>query len=358
MGQTFKGSILLLLFLLSLLGVAINTVDEQDQFTSQLSYLDYGPFPIEELIDDVDPEPAIDPAILEYCGDPYQVTCSRRFPSYDPSGHVRPAMRGEVNALRHMQRIIRENPSWSSDRVQAELAQAIFTPQRRERTFQVYRWARNQIIDWIEEQTPHVFSSSEAEILKNRVESLSLELPPPLEVYSDALDLITKNAVYYERTPSGKLRIRVGGAYLLNSTSWYNIVYTLAHEIAHAIDPCELNHIRSIPESYHGLIECFIEVGWVEEERSRCGPFEQTSEVFADWLASKILTRAMRQWSSEYSAEETVSAVINSTRDLCEQSLEESSLNLSYHQSPDVRIRSILGGSPELQTFLGCPQVS
>jgi hypothetical protein len=306
--------------------------------------------PPEELI-------PIDPLLLAYCEAPYQTTCSTPWPSVDPSGFVRPSHRGEINALRQMRTLIRENPDWSSDAIQDQLAREIFTEQRRDRTFQVFQGVRRKLLLYIEDLTPEVFTRAEANALIERVSSVELELPPPIAVYSDALDLITKNAVYYERTPSGKLRLRIGGAFLLNSTSWFNIAFTLAHELAHAIDPCELTQAGILPSAYNSLTQCFVEAGWVAPDRNHCNQFEQISEVFADWMATQISASALKGWTIEYSPSERAQAAINSTRDLCEQSLEGESLNLSYHQHPQMRIESLFFLNPQLSAQVGCPPI-
>src|SRR5690606_28292980 len=103
-----------------------------------------------------------------------------------------------------------------------------------------------------------------------RISQIILELPPPASIYSDAADLITKNTVYYERTAQNVLRLRMGGAYLLNTTSWFNLIYTFSHELAHAIDPCEVKQAGMHLNSYDQLIACFISAGWVEKNRSQC----------------------------------------------------------------------------------------
>ncbi len=301
-----------------------------------------------------EPQPQLSEVVLAYCQNPYQTTCNQRWPSVDPSGQVRPDVSGEVRALRMMRTMVQENPNWTADQVQENLAIMIYTDQRRERALKVFNWAKAQILQWVAEKSD-VFNDIERQALVERIQAVTLSMPPPAREYAEAVDLITKNAVYYERTSAGELRLRVGGAYLMSTTSWYNMVFTFAHEIAHAIDPCEMKSFGLVPRSYNSLIQCFVDTDWIEEERRNCGSLEQVSEVFADWVASEIFSRALSQWSVDYTPEEKISAAINSTRDLCEQSVEGHTLNLSYHQGPKTRIGKILGQRPELQTILSCP---
>lgn len=311
---------------------------------------------IPEKITEDNSAPVVPELVLAYCQDPYQSTCDQRWPSVDPSGQVRPDVSGEVRALRLMRKMVQKNPDWTADQVQENLAIMIYTDQRRERAFKVFEWAKSQILQWIAEKSD-VFNKIERQALIERIQSVTLNMPPPASEYAEAVDLITKNAVYYERTSTGELRLRVGGAYLMSTTSWYNMVFTFAHEIAHSIDPCEMKNFGLVPRSYQPLIQCFVERDWVEEDRRNCGSLEQVSEVFADWVASEIFSRALSQWSVDYSPEEKIKAAINSTRDLCEQSIEGQSLNLSYHQDPQTRIGQILGLRPQIQTILGCPDL-
>lgn len=307
-----------------------------------------------ELETPVDPSPQEEIHLASpYCENPYQVTCASSWPSIDPSGRVYPEVRGEVRALRLMRQVIHEQPELTSDQVQDELASRIYTETRRNRALQVFNWVKSRLKQWIHQQP---FEPYEREALTFRVDRVVLELPPPARVYGSAVDLVTKNAVYYERTAEGILRLRVGGAYLMNTTSWYNIAYTFAHELAHAIDPCELEIAQLKPKSYQNLTQCFVDRGWVEANKIECGGIEQISEAFADWLATEIFQFALSEWTTEYSDQEKLSAIINATRDLCEQSLEGTALIYNYHRPPEVRIGEIFALHPKLRDQLNCKQ--
>lgn len=290
-----------------------------------------------------------------YCNNAHTATCKGAWPSRDPTGIVRADVTGEVRALRYMRNLIRENPSWTSEQVQERLAEIIYSEKRRQRVQEGFLWVITAFKKFINEQPESAFSLEEKQAIVERLSRLTLELPPPASVYADAADLITKNTVYYERTPSDELRLRMGGAYLLSTTSWYNIVFTFSHEIAHAIDPCEAKQAGIFPAAYQGLVDCFVEGGWVSAERSSCGPDEQISEVFADWVAAELVGRAIAENSHNYSAEQKTKAAINATRDLCEQAPAADLISLKFHQSPEFRVGTIMGENPMVREALSCP---
>lgn len=302
-------------------------------------------------------QPAAPPKLdlsREYCAKPHATTCGAGWPSYDPTGKVKSDVAGEINALRSMRNIIRENPTWTSEQVQTVLMKAIYTDKRRNRALEAFHWVKKSMIAFIREQPASVFSEGEKKSLVDRISLIQLELPPPASVYSDAMDIVTKNTVYYERTSNGQLRLRMGGAYLLNTTSWYNMVFTLGHELAHAIDPCESKVAGIYPRAYEGVVGCFMEVGWVERGRNTCGDDDQTAEVFADWMAAELTGRGMTVVGKDYSSDDMARAAINATRDLCEQTAAGDSLDFSVHQQPEVRIGSIMGINPTVRRALHC----
>jgi hypothetical protein len=103
--------------------------------------------------------------------------------------------------------------------------------------------------------------------------------------------------VYYERFADGRMRLRVGGAYLLSAKSWFNLVFTLAHELGHAIDPCELRVARLPLPAYDRLGACLLADGLVasRETRAECGQDDQLSEAFSDWLAVQVTADVLKR---------------------------------------------------------------
>lgn len=293
----------------------------------------------------------------KYCENPHGITCSSPWPSIDPTGRVLPDVTGEVLALRQLRRIIRSHPDWSTVQVDEDLAQKLYTPERIEAVEKVFDAVLKEISNFLLTRSPSVLSSQEKQALIDQVKRIKLETPPPAEVYSDAPDLFTKNTVYYERTSGGVLRLRIGGAYLLSASSLYNLMFTLAHEVAHSIDPCEASYAKVSPKIYEPLMGCFVRMGWVKREDVHCRKGEQVSEVFADWLATEVTIRVLEARSLNYSSEQKTKSVINFARDLCEQSTSPDRLHIYSHRAPQVRIGSIIGQSPFVRKVVGCERV-
>jgi hypothetical protein len=298
-----------------------------------------------------------DPASLSanVCTDIYQVVCQKKGVTHDPTGFVRPDIEGEREAIQIYRQIIHENPDWSSEQVDEELANRIFEPKRRSRIESAFKWVRQTLKAIIDRQPLTVFSISEKRIIKNRIKHTQLQLPIPASLYSDEPDLLKKNEVYYERLAGGNIRLRVGGAYVLIARSWFNLIFTLAHELAHAIDPCELQSAGHVtPAAYQRLSRCFIQTGLISEKSfSDCRKSDRLSETFADWIASQVSLEALKIFSTEFHPTQVISAVRNSVRDLCEQEEEGDDLDTEIHPPPKMRINQIFG--PAIGSFLGCP---
>lgn len=288
------------------------------------------------------------------CEGSYNFICQGDLPKNDPTGHVGLGFHGEIKALRTLRNIVRSHPDWTSEKIEEELVSEIYTQERRQKTLEVFTLVRSTLHAFIEKLPSHTLSNDEKIHLRSRLDRVELQLPPPASMYADAADLFTKNEVYYQRTGDGNIRLRVGGAYLLNASSLYNAAFTFAHELAHSIDPCELEIANLKPAIYQPLIQCFVEAGWVEADRSVCGPKEQVSEAFSDWVATQVVADILKQQSSGYSRKQKLISAVNAVRDLCEQSSGIDRLVLSHHQSPEIRINSIFSTHPQVASFLDC----
>ncbi len=290
------------------------------------------------------------------CADLHHVICSKIGETRDPTGVVRRDLDGELKALRIYEEIIRENPSWSSDQVDEALVQRIYTPQRVQRVRSAFEWVRASALKFIESQAEATFSPHEKKELKNRIRHLELQLPLPASLYSDEPDLFTKTGVFYERTLAGQTRIRVGGAYLFTATSWFNLLFTLAHEISHSIDPCELRAQEVSIPAYDRVTRCFVRTGLVAVRANphECSDNDQTAETFADWLGVQLMSDAFQKYSTEFDARQLRHAITNSVRDLCESDEAFFEEDLSLHPSPKIRIDRIFGQNPKVREILGC----
>lgn len=292
--------------------------------------------------------------LIDYCQSPYKVTCATAWQTRDPTGSVASDLNGEVRAFRFMRQIIRQSPDKTSAEIEEELAQKIYTPKRKKRLEDAFVWAKQAVFDILNNQSSEVLSTSEKEMLLARVHEVQLDLPPPATNYADAADLLTKNEIYYERTSSGITRVRVGGAYLINTSSFYNLAFTFAHEISHSIDPCEMARLGPLPNAYQKVLNCFVDQKWTLSNTLQCARSDEISEVFADWVAAQVIARAIEQNSANYTDDEKVLSAINSVRDLCEQPVVGAKPSYHNHKVPRMRIDKVLGSNPELRETLNC----
>src|SRR5690606_30559841 len=144
-----------------------------------------------------------------YCENPHGTTCSMSWPSTDPTGRVLSDAAGEVLALRQLRDLIHDHPDWTTSQIEEELARKLYTPARRKRLQKAFDWVIFHLSEYVSERPGSIFDEEEKKSLLERLKRIQLEIPPPAGVYADAPDLLTKNAVYYERTPQGVLRLRV-----------------------------------------------------------------------------------------------------------------------------------------------------
>lgn len=286
----------------------------------------------------------------------YQSVCQGKEIVLDPTGSVQSDIKGEVEALRLYEKIIHEHPTWNNEQVDEELVTRIYTPKRKKILLDTYEWIRKRMVKFIEKQSSNSISEEAKKELIRRINNIKLELPPPASIYSNEPDLFTKNDVYYENFTGERRVIRVGGAYLLTAKSWFNRVFTLAHEMSHAIDPCELQMAQIQVSGYQKLLDCFqndkgIQFGNLS---SGCSKNNFVGELFSDWLATRMTVQALEMYASKFrNKEDLINSVINSVKDLCGQ---ESLLtgDSETHPDPKVRVEKIFGVNPDLRNLLGC----
>ncbi|MEW6057702.1 MAG: hypothetical protein AB1540_13915 [Bdellovibrionota bacterium] len=274
----------------------------------------------------------------------------------DPTGNVRRDEEGEVEVLRIYENIIRSNKKLSSQQIDELLVKQVYTPERTRKLRDLFEKAKAGLVHFIDSQPFQALSEYEKQILRARVEKVRLELPPPASVYSDERDLFTRNEVYYERTSDGVVRIRIGGALLFTIESKFNLAFTLAHELAHAIDPCELISDKIDILSYQDLASCF--GAPLETLVTECSPKGKLSEIFADWAATHVVAEILAEAAPRFTLTQVRSAVFNTVRDLCRDDydeLRESNSGLSSsHPNVSFRVNRIFAQHPGIRKLLGC----
>lgn len=297
-----------------------------------------------------------DPTEPLICTSTYKAVCQKRGVTRDPTGSVIPDVNGEILVLRTYEEIIRAHPDWTVEQVDAELGVQVYTERRRDRLLSAYNWVKRAVGEFIDRQPESTFTHAEKKQLRGLLRQVELQLPPPVSLYADEPDLITRNDVFYERLADGSTRLRVGGAYVVTAKSWFNAVFTLAHEIGHVIDPCEIRSRGFAFPAYDRLSACFLSQGTVasRKNRSECGLHDQLSETFADWIAVQISAEALAYRATPYTTAERTAAAINSVRDLCDHEEDPGEADTDYHPSPEIRIDRIFGRNLRIREFLSC----
>jgi|GEM_PF-6468501 len=113
-----------------------------------------------------------------------------------------------------------------------------------------------------------------------KINSVQLEAPVSESTLATDPGLAARDDISYVRLVSGELKIRVGGGYVRHGGSLDAHRFALAHELAHAIDPCDL--------AWKGFAAC-----WKGVTGGRCESDGPPNERFADWLAARILARRL-----------------------------------------------------------------
>ena len=289
--------------------------------------------------------------VAKRCSRLFQEFC-RKSPDFgidvftDPTGEVWLDSESET-AVREA---AKHGPNWIS---------SVFSPSRRARISEVERWVKREMIAWVQSQPERLFRGRDKHELLWRIRATSLDFPDPVRGYPDDPELLLHSQAQYERLGSqarGVRRLRFGGAYVLGTTSRFNLAFTIAHELAHAIDPCELRSTGWAIPAFDRLAACFTSEGLVATPKSlvECRRNDQLSETFADWVAVKMASRALNKWGAEYPEPQRWASVGNSIRDLCEEDEDLPGI-VESHPDPRIRIERVLCTDTEILKYLGCP---
>ncbi|MBX9766716.1 MAG: hypothetical protein K2X47_05545 [Bdellovibrionales bacterium] len=290
------------------------------------------------------------------CRDFYQTVCefeSRK----DPTGRVPQRYEGEVKVLRRFERLNRDYPEMSRDQIDEILVREIYTPERLELLRGLEQVIKTSVKKFVSLRLPG--SPQQKYKLNDILGKVRLELPPPASVYSDEKSLLTSDESFYYRSKIGGQKIRMGGALVDSVSSRYNLVFTLAHEMAHSISPCELKAFHLGLAPVQEFLTCTGQASPLV-----CREGSTLSEVFSDWVATQILVALIQKdlKQKKIQQKDLISVVVNSVRDLCPTSGEHvdepsAARGLSSdHPSPRQRMNGIVAQHPVLRGLLGCQQ--
>lgn len=321
--------------------------------------------------------------VLSPCNAPYQFICEGQSHLEDPTGTLETEITGEQAAQRLLEKIRRDHPQWSEATLQEKLSDTIFNPTQHQRIQKAFAWVKREMLQFFAQQPDSVLSFAEKEKLKSFLRDTTLEIPPPAHVYQDQLELLMSDDVFYEKTEQGRRLLRVGGGYVLIYQSWFNLIFTLAHELAHSVDICEIKDDGLSFPAFDRLNACFIEQQLIAltPQRRECVAHDHLAEVFADWIAVQITSRALQTFKQEHPQAPLENAIRNSVRDLCSRTHYEhqegrgEKLEISaqgehpssslenekhtpeeseFHPTAEVRVEKLFAQHPIIRALLGC----
>ncbi|MEK7691407.1 MAG: hypothetical protein AAB425_10355 [Bdellovibrionota bacterium] len=287
------------------------------------------------------------------CDDAFREVC---IPSslQDPTGVVDNVPIGEAAIERIRTRIAAENPEDPAE-ARRRLIEEVYSPARLQRAEAAFRWVKGAILDEIESWAKsRRINARERRLIARRIKQVSLEFPDPkYPIYgADDVDIALLDELDFQGT-----KVRVGGAYLIRVNSWFNLVFTLAHELAHAIDPCELLADGLRLPVLDRISACFDRSGWIALRKTRksCDQDDQLPEVFADWIATRVTAQALEIFAQEFHGNQVAAAVANSVRDLCDDDTPgPNAREVHHHPTAEMRINRIFATHPTVRGLLGC----
>jgi hypothetical protein len=154
---------------------------------------------------------------------------------------------------------------------------------------------------------------------------------------------------------------------LLQSNSVFAMVFTIAHELAHSIDPCMLDGYNGASEDHessypvNGLIGCLRSKESVYARKLDTTNFcnhDQITESVADWFAAEALPEYISKFYPKLSSTQKATGYSNALREVCVLSkIYRHNVQLDEHPLAEDRINRILMANPSIRTQLGCAPV-
>jgi hypothetical protein len=318
-----------------------------------------------------EPSPTPSPLILpDPCTDPMSWICSLPGQTFDLTGSVQTDSVTESRTSEIFAEVVNQATSTGEEgekraifpatqeqqeRLEEIFSAKVYTDARVARLTAAFEWTRREVLQWIQEQPERILSISEKRLMVSFVKRVRLDLPPLRIFDPDHPDILLRSDILFESLDEATGRLILGGAFVLGADSWFALVFAFAHELGHALDPCHFESHQHRVLAMDRLSACFVEKQWVKARRSRikCGANDQLSEVFSDWLATEMVSRALLRFSARMTRQEVRAALVNSVRDLCTDPTLKTS-EASLYAPDSVRIHEIFFAHPLLRKVLRC----
>ena len=240
--------------------------------------------------------------------------------------------------------------------IQALVRAIVKDPKKRQRIIDEYE---NIKLFWIKKPVDELYvkNSNGSLILSDTIDPLDTDKAVVSIFFDPDLSHFKSNNAYYTPTSSNgvvkvdeQIAINPGLLHLLEKSP-IALIFPIAHEMAHKIDPKRgaLNG-HDLSAEYEELLTCYKNNSSIKLEKG------QSQEVIADYIASEILARQVQNLPKSESRERVMEAMSG----LC--IIEEDSrhyLSLKGpHPSLLLRFRGIFSANPSLRKVMDCPPAS
>lgn len=317
-------------------GIAVITPEPspspKPNFASSADYLKHPPFECRKLYDEICYKPG----------------------KKDPTGFASLTPESESKVLRMFEELVRSHPKETPDQIDERLVRLIYTEKKTETLQALFKKTQLLLDKKIKRLTG---KNSEAyEFYKKRLEKIKLELPPPASRYSDERSILTGDDALYYELDDDPIKIRVGGALVNSIDSQFNLIQTLAHELAHALSPCSISKTTIPWGFYTRALKC---LGYTKEKvLIECAHPGKMNEIIADWFAASTVAEIIREETKSFNYDEKLAAIKNSVRDLCDYGRDRTPDPKhdwsKAHPSGAERINGIFAQHPRIQSTLQC----
>ena len=193
-------------------------------------------------------------------------------------------------------------------------------------------------------------------------------------------ELLTLGGYYHSETSPPSFTLCNGS--LINNTSEFSIVDTIAHELTHSVDPCNVakasrnnsiyskpNELKTSEDEYPipGLISCLRSEISIRAERTGSAaeqnPSEnifcendQIGEAVADWMAGEVVPEYIEKHHPALSTEQKQIGYANILRYGASEEYEKyRASSFDRHSSIRDRLNKIFAVNPRARKQMGCP---